>query len=382
VGIWWTIGLASPLATETLIHTFVFGWAIEYVFFVLEVAAAFIFYYGWAKLEPKTHQTIGWIYAGAAWISLVLITAITAFMLNPGAWPQHRSFWIGFLNPQFAPQTLARTGGAFLLSSLYVYLHAAFKIRDAELRDLISKRAVQPGLLGVVLAAIGGAGWYVYLPESAQAALAAASVLNVLLALLVALAITLAAMLYCGPYRNPGWISPGFAILFFASGLAAVSVGEFLREAVRKPYVIYNVVLGNQVLAEEIPGLRRGGYLEGGVWTRAWVATHYPQVMSAGKIEEEKLLTLPAADQRKLGQVLFQYHCNDCHAADSGYSPVGHMIRGWPRARILSLVLTPEEVRFFMPPWAGTAAEAELLTEYLVSIAPAHPGGMYYGNGR
>ncbi len=31
VGIWWTIGLASPLATETLIHVFVFGWAIEYV---------------------------------------------------------------------------------------------------------------------------------------------------------------------------------------------------------------------------------------------------------------------------------------------------------------------------------------------------------------
>lgn len=25
VGIWWTIGLASPLATETLIHIFVFG---------------------------------------------------------------------------------------------------------------------------------------------------------------------------------------------------------------------------------------------------------------------------------------------------------------------------------------------------------------------
>jgi cytochrome bd-type quinol oxidase subunit 1 len=33
VGIWWTIGLASPLATEVLIRTFVFGWATEWVFF-------------------------------------------------------------------------------------------------------------------------------------------------------------------------------------------------------------------------------------------------------------------------------------------------------------------------------------------------------------
>ena len=39
VGIWWTIALASPLATETLIRTFVFGWGTEWVFFVLELAA-------------------------------------------------------------------------------------------------------------------------------------------------------------------------------------------------------------------------------------------------------------------------------------------------------------------------------------------------------
>jgi len=41
VGIWWTIGLASPLATETLIHNFVFGWAIEYVSFIVEIISAF-----------------------------------------------------------------------------------------------------------------------------------------------------------------------------------------------------------------------------------------------------------------------------------------------------------------------------------------------------
>ena len=86
VGIWWTIGLASPLATEMLIRTFVFGWATEWVFFVVEIAAAFIFYYYWDRLPERTHVVIGWLYAAAAWISLVLITGITAFMLNPGVW--------------------------------------------------------------------------------------------------------------------------------------------------------------------------------------------------------------------------------------------------------------------------------------------------------
>ena len=41
----------------------------------------------------------------------LLITGITGFMLHPGRWPQNREFWAGFLNPQFVPQVLARTGG-------------------------------------------------------------------------------------------------------------------------------------------------------------------------------------------------------------------------------------------------------------------------------
>ncbi len=33
VGIWFTIGLINPTATSDLIHIFVWGWAIEWVFF-------------------------------------------------------------------------------------------------------------------------------------------------------------------------------------------------------------------------------------------------------------------------------------------------------------------------------------------------------------
>jgi len=69
-----------------LIRTFVFGWAMEWVFFMIEITSAFIFYYYWGRLAERTHVTIGWIYALAAWISLVLITGITAFMLNPDGW--------------------------------------------------------------------------------------------------------------------------------------------------------------------------------------------------------------------------------------------------------------------------------------------------------
>ena len=383
VGIWWTIGLASPLATEMLIRTFVFGWATEWVFFVIELSAAFLFYYYWDTLDAKTHVAIGWIYALAAWISLVLITGITAFMLHSGDWPQRGTFWSAFLNPQFIPQTVARTGGALLLSSLYVYLHASLTTSNIRLRDLIARRSTRPALLGAVLITLGGLGWYWFLPESARAIIPRAAVLNVLMVLIFVLTIVVFFLLYLGPYRNPGWLSPGFAVALFLFGLAAFSVGEFVREAVRKPYIVYNVVLGNQILPREVSELRQRGYLERGIWTKALVAQRYPAVLvddpsarGGRRIEPRRLVELPVADREALGEVLFQYHCNDCHAARVGYSAVGPLIQGRPRPMVRDLIEHLEIAHFFMPPWCGTPEEAELLTDYLMSIAPPRPAGM------
>ncbi|MBN2475703.1 MAG: cytochrome ubiquinol oxidase subunit I [Pirellulales bacterium] len=383
VGIWWTIGLASPLATEVLIRTFVFGWAIEWVFFFVEITAAFVFYYYWGRLAEKTHVAIGWIYAMAAWISLVLITGITAFMLNPGDWRPGDSFWKAFLNPQFIPQTIARTGGALLLSSLYVYLHASLTIRDGRLRDLIEQRSARPALLGAALVTAGGLSWYGFLPELAQAVLVRAAALNVFMGLIFALTAAVFVLLYLGPYRNPGWLSPGFALALFLFGIAVFSIGEFVREAVRKPYIIYNVVLGNQVLpgdvfgSEAVPGLQKTGYLEGGIWTREYVKQHYPGALDGDRIDEKRLLALPHSDRIALGEVLFQYHCNDCHAIHQGYSAVGPLIRGRSPAMIRAVIDDLHGAHFFMPPWAGTPEEAELITNYLAEIAPPRPEGMF-----
>jgi cytochrome d ubiquinol oxidase subunit I len=328
-------------------------------------------------------------------------------MLNPGSWTANRTFWVGFFNPQFVPQTASRTGGALLLASLYVYLHATFRAKHPGLRDLIAARSSRPALLGSILITLGGIGWYVFLPQSARAALAAAGTLNVLVVVIFAVTAAVFVMLYLGPYRNPGWLSPGFAVLFLALGLAAVATGEFIREAVRKPYVIYNVVMSNQILPEEIPIHRAQGYLQGGTWTKAFVGSEYPSVMTPDpitmlekayrrarpgeplpggvphaprtRIAQWRLAELPRTDRVQLGRTLFMHHCNDCHAAAAGYSAVGNLTRGWTEDMIRDVVRHPEQSHFFMPPWAGTSEEADLLTEYIETIAPPHPKGMYYG---
>ncbi len=379
VGIWWTIGLSSPLATETLIRTFVFGWATEWVFFIVELISAFIFLYYWGRLPEKTHVAVGWIYAIAAWISLVLITGITAFMLNSGRWaidPAERNFWTAFFNPQFVPQTVARTGGALLLSALYVYLHASIFGRGERLRDLIAARSARPAMLGAILITAGGAAWYAFLPDSARATLASAAVMNVFMAMVFALTIIVFITLYLGPYRNPGWLSPGFAGLLFIFGLAAFSASEFIREAVRKPFIIHNVVYGNQVLPQQVPELRRRGYLDGGLWTKAFVAEHYPEAIRDGRIDNKMLLDLPYKDRLVLGKLLFQHHCNDCHAAELGYSAAGLLLQGRPREKIRQLVEDLDD-NYFMPPWCGTPEEAELLTDYLMTIKQPAPAGIH-----
>lgn len=377
VGIWWTIGLASPLATEVLIRTFVFGWATEWVFFVIELTAAFLFYYFWDKLEPKAHVAIAWIYAGAAWISLVLITGITAFMLNPGSWLEHRTFWSGFFNPQFLPQTISRTGGAILLTSLYVYVHASWKLKGSPLRELIVRRSTRPALIGAVMITLGGIGWFAMLPESARMALEAAAVLTVLTVLIFALTAAVFMLLYLGPYRHPEWMSPGFALALFLFGLAAFSTGEFIREAVRKPYVVYNVVLGNQILEEEVPAFREAGFLQSGRWTREYVKQHFPAVLQDGKIDPPKLLELKPEDRVLTGRLIFMHHCNDCHAEKQGYSAVGPVLFGRSREMLVEMVSHLHETHFFMPPWSGTREEADLVTDYLLTLRPERPKGIY-----
>lgn len=377
VGIWWTIGLASPLATEVLIQTFVFGWATEWVFFVIELTAAFIFLYYWGRLSPEIHVRIGWLYASAAWISLVLITGITAFMLNPGRWLESPDFWTGFLNPQFIPQTIARTGGALLLSSLYVYLHAAVTIKEVRLQRQIEQRSTRPALLGALMILAGGAGWYYFLPESAVSALSAAAALNVLMALIFAATIIVFAALFFGPYLNPGWLhSPGFAGCLLAFGFIAFSTGEFIREAVRKPYVIYNVVFGHGVFPKETSKFRNEGFLQSGTWTSQYVKAAFPQTVVEGRIDANRLRELDRTSQVALGAVVFQYHCNDCHAPEVGYSAVGPLIQGWSSDMIKELIDNLHAKRFTMPPWCGTEAERDLLVAYLQSIAPPPPRGM------
>ena len=151
----------------------------------------------------------------------------------------------------------------------------------------------------------------------------AAPVLNVLMAVLFAATGVVFVLLFFGPYRNPGWIQ--LARLRRCRPAVRhhrlVAPREFIREAVRKPYIVYNVVLGSQMLAPDevdrvrktgLPGKRR---LDQGLRPGELSPSHdRPTATSTGNA----CSSLPEADQVALGGVIFQYHCNDCHAVAAG----------------------------------------------------------------
>lgn len=382
VGIWWTIGLTSPLATETLIRTFVFGWAIEWVFFIIEIVAAFAFYYYWDRLPHKTHIIIGWIYAIAAWISLVLITGITGFMLNADGlianWSETGNFWHAFFNLQFVPQTILRTGASVMLAVLYVYLHASWTLsgpEDAELLEKVVRRLSKPLLFGAFLMAVGIPLSIANFTESAKMVLERAAVLNVFLAIIVGLAGIMFLLILFGPVLYPKSMNFRFAVSLFIFGFVAFTLSEFVREAVRKPYIVDQTVLGNQIYVSEIDRSRETGFIANSTWAKRYdIEKHLPEFKIAPDTpvgEIEALLDKHRAVLR--GEVLFMHHCNDCHVADHGYTAVAPLIAGESKERLTEFIKRLDEPVYSMPPWCGTAEEAEWLAAYLESIRPEYP---------
>jgi mono/diheme cytochrome c family protein len=126
-----------------------------------------------------------------------------------------------------------------------------------------------------------------------------------------------------------------------------------------------------------VASMRAKGYLESGVWTKAYVRRHYPQLIDGDRIDPKRLVErLDRREQIDLGGVIFQHHCNDCHATTLGYSAAGPLVQGWRPQTIRALIRDLHEKRFTMPPWSGTPEEADLLAAYLHSIAPPPPKGM------
>jgi mono/diheme cytochrome c family protein len=346
VGIWFTIGLASPAATSSLIHLFVWGWATEWVLFLVEIAAAIAYYSTWDRVSRRVHLAIGWVYFAAAFLSLIVINGILTFMLTPGEWIQTGSFWDAFFNPTYWPSALARTAFCIGLAGFYALVTGVFT-RHATTRVRLVRYAAIWAFVGTVLA-IPALYWYHGLLPAGSAELLAGGMPKAALAYKIlfwgglATAVTLLI-----PIIFPKHVLHGSAFSFAISALVLFGASEWIRESVRKPYVIYDYMYGNGLTVSESDAIAAG---DGLIASALWVENR------------------PAAPTPAVGKDVFRVACRSCHTLD-GYRGLKSRLLGLDEQYVYELVGRLQYLRGAMPPFAGNETEQRALAIYLTTEA-------------
>ena len=357
VGIWFTIALVHPAATSSLINIFVWGWAIEWTFFLTEIAAALVYYYGWDRLTVRQHLAVGWIYFGAAWASMIVINGILTFMLTLGAWIDTRSFLDAFFNPTYWPSLLIRTLGAMGLAGIYALFTASW-ISPPELKKKLARYAVKFWVLPLAFGLPVGLLWFfssaskagvpvaeVLGAKSASAFDLFASIFNTagtgnpvthraLVVAFAAITFTILAVIAATLFRY-GRVLTALVML---GGLLSIGGAEWVREDLRKPYVIGSYMLVNGIHTTE--DLSQTGVLAG---------TRYRLHADAG-------------------HELFRLQCSQCHT-ERGYLGMQRLAGGKSSRALEGVIARLDTWRNRrMPPFKGNAEERRALAVYLATL--------------
>lgn len=370
VGIWFATSVVNPRAISAMIHIFVWAWAAEWVMFIVDVTAIYLYFYTWGRIRPAAHNAIAWIFAASSLLTLVIINAILSFMLTPGRWQPlaEGGFWAAMFNPSFWPTTIERLlaslalagAGAIALMAFTNSLSAAAKQKVVRL----ACRVMLPSLLCLPLSA-----WaFRVIPERAQAFLQGSGVpMGMFFAMGLTCFVILAAASIVAMIRKEYSPSVLASTLMVLLAFIAYASFEFVREGIRKPYVIEGYMYSTGVYSSKacnaIAGQACGAFPRDRMTRLSAdsVLSASPWALPRGKRVED-LTSL----QR--GRAVFVAACGACHQPEMGYNAVRPVVWGWTKPEIRLYLDTMHLQRPMMPPFPGTEAEKDALAEYVTTL--------------
>ena len=388
VGIWFAIGLTHPEATSTLIHNFVFGWAMEWVFFLVELTTIIVYYNTWGKIDSKLHLAVGWVYAVASLCTLIIINGILTFMLTPGAaWlrvagtgREASKFWYAFFNPTYWPSLFLRACVCCALAGIWALITAS-RI-DGDKHPALKTTMVQwsvkwlvPSFVATPFLLI----WYLWMvPASQQALLTLGidtigsgtfSIITRIALLIIVTSATIVGVAYFLAYRNPREFNLSHAIAILLLALIATGSGEYAREMLRKPYVIGNWMYSNGVRVPYVSRINQEGYLAHSNWVwKDYDESHY-KLMSY-LVPPSTVGQKDTTPNYSRGEAIFRGECGSCHTLN-GYRPLAKLLAGRDRANISSFITMLHDYkpdspyRRYMPPMVGTKQDIDDLADFL-----------------
>ncbi len=359
IGIWYAATVANPRGISGLIHNYVWGWATEWVFFIIEVTGIFIYYYTLGRVDNRTHLKIGWVFAIASWTTMVVITGILAFMLSPGKWPETGNFFDGFFNQTYWSQLLMRTTLMFGIAAAYA-IAVATRIKNGDVRSFIIKTASRWGITGMILGVIL-LFWYLKtLPSGSQELIGLLTPKSLKTGMIAAMGLMVLYFLYAGvkPFRIK--LLP--AIVAIAVVFGGIWSAERIREMIRKPYIIPQYMYSNRIIANDIPA--KGVRAE-----RAMIDEK--GILKVSPFVPEGLREVKEGNMLEAGRLIALIECSSCHTLnEKGLRPMPQRVRrlGFKEVEVAEGFLHALEGFPYMPPFQGTAAEKKALAAYLVSL--------------
>lgn len=348
VGIWFAIALLAPQATITLIHQFVFGWAAEWVCFLGEIVALIIYYYTWDSMNRRDHVVVGWLYFIFGWFSLFLINGIVGFMLTPGDWITTKSFWDGFFNPSFWPSLVFRSVFSAVCAGLFGFVTAT-RIADTDTRKQAVRTCSAWTVLGV-LAVFASGWWYVAALPPAQYEMITFKSHRVAGFMqyfwIFGTATLLGGLLLAA--KTPARVSFPMALVVLLVGQGLFGSFEFIREAGRKPYLIWDTVYSTQIIKAHMPVINQRGAIASAKWA--------PPEIKDGITEDNRL---------QAGEFLFQLQCATCHSVGGPMNDIRKRTAHYDADGLDALMTGMGKLNKYMPPFAGTPEERLVLAQYI-----------------
>ncbi len=363
VGIWLSASLVNPNAITTLIRIFFWGWFFEWIIFVIEVClimAYFLTWNGWGRRHKVAHIVMGYSLAFFSWITMVVIVAILSFMMDIGTWAEQPSLLTGVLNPIYIPQLAFRTPVAMVSAGIMAMFLVYF---FTERRSEFYRRAVRftsVWTLAWALPALGGAFWYwQVIPDWAVRHIPVAlgtqaferwhaTLVNIILAAVIA-----AAFVALWGLARPKWLPRVVLIVPFVLAMALLGYFERVREFIRKPYAVANLVYSNGLRPDDYALLQEEGVLAH--------ATYVP------------MRTITPENRLEAGRHMFLIACTRCHTTTGVNGVVAKLTNlygsnPWEHPIVLNYLKTMHNSRPFMPPAPGTDEELSALADYLLSL--------------
>jgi mono/diheme cytochrome c family protein len=157
-----------------------------------------------------------------------------------------------------------------------------------------------------------------------------------------------------GLVRQHLFINGATALLLVALAFTATAGGEFVREGVRKPYTIRQLLYSNSITEEEVVRLRERG---------CTTDDPYP-LQNAGEMPTPQLAK---------GARVYRTLCSVCHTVD-GANGLVHLTGTWSVEQLRLNIAKLQRTKPFMPPFAGNAEEVEALVQWLRWNAEERPG--------